>query len=704
MVGLTVAFLIVSAVIGAPVISQLTTGALDFQAPSAENLAARHQLEDVTNADPNPGVVALVTTKTAITSKAGLAEVERTVETIRKDPAVASVGFKPGELDPGFVSRDGRSTYFPVGLKPLSEKKQVDAAKRLEDAFAGSSTVLLGGAAVASEQVDHHVTEDLRRAELYALPLLVLLSLVFFRGLVAALLPIGCAIVSILGSFLALKIVHSITPVSIFATNQITGLGIGLGIDYSLFIVSRYREEIARLGYGPDALRRTLQTAGRTVVFSALTVAAGMAALFAFPHRFLYSMGIGGVVVALLSAAAALVFLPAVLALLGPRVNALAPKRLQRTPGPEDTGFWYRLSRLVMRRAAPVAILSAALMITLGIPFLHVKFTGVDATVLPTSASARQVQDALDTQFEANLSSPIYIALTAASSAASTVRSFASTVAGLPGVVATTGPESLGGDTWRLDVISKNADLATASQSLVRDIRNTSTSLPVRVGGETAAYIDQQDSIAARLPLALAIATITTLLLLFALTGSVVLPVKAVLMSLLTIVSTLGVLVFVFQDGRLEGLLDYTSQGALNSTQPILVAAIAFALSTDYAVFLLTRIKEARTRTSSDAEAVAVGMERTGRIVTAAALLLAIALGAFVTSRIILIKELGFGVAFAVLADAVIVRALLVPSLMQLLGKWNWWAPGPLRRLHDRFGLREGDELPTPAPASAKPS
>jgi RND superfamily putative drug exporter len=314
--------------------------------------------------------------------------------------------------------------------------------------------------------------------------------------------------------------------------------------------------------------------------------------------------------------------------------------------------------------------------------------------VLPESSSARQVQEAVDTEFGANRSSPIYAAVTAPRSDADAVRSFARSVVRLPGALAASPPEYLGNETWRVDVISRNSDLATQSQTLVRDIRDASAPFAVRVGGETAAYIDQQDSVASRLPFALAIAALTTLILLFAMTGSVVLPVKAVVMSLLTIVATIGVLVWVFQDGRLEGLLDFRSEGALNSTQPILVAAIAFALSTDYAVFLLTRIKEARGYTASDGEAVAVGMERTGRIVTAAALLLAIALGAFVTSRIVLIKELGFGVAFAVLLDAIVVRALLVPSLMRLLGEWNWWAPARLRRLHDRFGLHEGEDPP----------
>ena len=696
-------FVLVGVVLGAPVVSKLTTGAQDFQDPASENVAARNQLEKATGVDPTVAVIALIHTDGPVASAAGRAKVVSVARELRKDPAVGSVVtfFNTGR-NPSFLSRDGKSTYVGVSFKPLPDKVQADAAKRLEARFAGQSSVILGGPAVASEQINSRVTHDLAHAELLAAPLLLLLSLLFFRGLVAALLPIVCAVVSIMGSFLALRLLHEATPISIFATNLITGLGIGLGIDYSLFMVSRYREELVAVGPGVEALRRTLQTAGRTVAFSALTVAAGMSALLAFPQRFLYSMGAGGIFVALAAALSAVVFLPAILALLGTRVNALAPKRWQhaveRTARKEQTGPWYRLSRLVMRRAVPVAVLSAALMITIGIPFFHIKFTGVDATVLPRSASARQLQDELVTKFNTNRASLIFVAATAPKSAAPAVQSFENEVAGLPGLAAIGAPAYLGADTWRIDAISASADLAGASQDLVRSIRNASTAIPVRVGGETAAFIDQQSSVLGRLPIALGIASLTTLILLFLMTGSVVLPIKAVVMNILTIVATLGALVFVFQDGHLEGLLNYTSQGALDSTQPILIGAIAFALSTDYAVFLLTRIKEARAERGSDQEAVAVGMERTGRIVTAAALLLAIALGAFMTSQVVVIKELGFGVAFAVLIDAAVVRALLVPSLMRLLGRWNWWAPQPLRRLHERIGLHETQE-PAARPA-----
>ena len=474
-----------------------------------------------------------------------------------------------------------------------------------------------------------------------------------------------------------------------------TGLGLGLAIDYSLFIVSRYREELARLGAGAgaEALRRTMSTAGRTVAFSAVTVIAALASLLVFPQRFLYSMGIGGMIVAFVAATLALVALPALLALLGPRVNALSPERWRRA-GERDArlaheGFWYRLSRGVMRRPGRVAVAATAVLVVLGLPFLRIAFTGFDAKVLPKSATARQVSDALDRDFAPHRASPITLAVDAPRTAAPQVRALAGEIRHLPAAAAVTAPRPLNGATWQLDVISREGPLSTRSQDLVDRIRNARTPLHVAVQGQTARFIDQQASLGSHLPLALLLLAGTTLLVLFAMTGSIILPVKALVMNLLTLSAAFGILVFVFQDGRLESLLSYSSLGGLDSTQPILLFVIAFALSTDYAVFLLTRIKEARDAGAGERESVAIGLQRTGRIVTAAALLFCVAIGAFATSEIVFIKELGVGTALAVLIDATIVRALLVPSLMAMLGRWNWWAPRPLRRLHERFGLSE---------------
>jgi RND superfamily putative drug exporter len=530
-------------------------------------------------------------------------------------------------------------------------------------------------------------------AELIAFPLLFLLSLLFFRSLVAAVLPLMIGGLAIVGTFLILRIASEFGAISIFALNLTTALGLGLSIDYSLFIVSRYREEIAKDGPGLPAMRRVLATSGRTVFFSSLTVSAALASLLVFPQSFLYSMGLGGALVALLAALISLTVLPAVLTLLGTRINAGAPRflrhRAEVDARPDESGFWYRLSRFVMRRPVPVATLSALLLIVLGLPFFGIKFNTVDPTVLPKSASARQAYETVSDRFPPYRETPIWISLEGGGPKAAAA--MAAEVRALPGVVEVLPPQPLGGDVTAIQAVSANPFNSNASQETVKRIRALAAppGTTALVTGGTADFVDLQSSIAAHLPIALAIVILATLVILFLMTGSVVLPVKSLLMNFLNLSAVFGLLVLIFQDGRLEGLLDYASPGAIEQTMPILLFAVAFGLSTDYAVFLLSRIKEARDNGASDSECVAIGLERTGRIVTAAALLFAVAMGAFATSQIIFIKENGVGTALAVLIDASIVRALLVPSLMELLGKWNWWAPAPLRRLHDRFGISE---------------
>jgi len=683
---------VIAGALGAGVASRLDPYGADD--PATQSVQADNRLDDAGFQDL--GVIVLLT-NADVNSAATKHRVESLASTIAKDPAAGRITDYYDTGSSAFVSRDGTSTYLAVALRPTDDKARQDAAQRIADRLDGMSNVSLGGPAVAQEQVNKQVEADLRHAELLAFPLLFLLSLLFFRSLVAALLPPLIGGLAIVGTFLMLRVASDLTSVSIFALNLVTGLGLGLAIDYSLFMVSRYREEIARSGPGAEAMRRTMATSGRTVLFSSLTVAAALASLLIFPQRFLYSMGIGGSLVALIAAALALVVLPAVLALLGSRVNSLGPRFLQRRAErearPAESGFWYRLSRFVMRRPAPIAVASAAFLIALGIPFLGIKFTSVDATVLPSSASARQVDTALRTDFPPHRDSPIELAVSGADGAA--LNRLSAEAGRVPGVAAVDRPLHLAGGVTEVDVISKYDALSDRSQDVVRELRDMPTgSASVLVTGFTAHFIDTKSSLADHLPLALGIVAAATFIVLFLFTGSVILPIKALVMNVLSLSATFGLLVLIFQDGRLEGLLDYTSQGALETTQPLLLFAVAFGLSTDYGVFLLSRIKEAREGGASDSEAVAMGLERTGRIVTAAALLFSVAIGAFVTSHVIFIKELGLGTALAVLIDASIIRALLVPSLMELLGKWNWWAPRPLRRLHARIGVSEAPGAP----------
>jgi uncharacterized membrane protein YdfJ with MMPL/SSD domain len=659
--------------------------------PATQSVQATNKFEAASGRQIDPGIVALVSSGN-VQSAAARQRVEHVASQLRAQPHVAGAVSYYDTHDPAMVSRNGRSTYVVAYFKPLSDKQLKDDAQRIENQFASQSDVKLGGEQVASAQANTQVGNDLAHAELLAFPFIFLLSLLFFRSLVASLLPPFLGGLAIVVTFLVLRIVASFADLSVFALNFVTGMGLGLAIDYSLFMVSRYREEAATSGFGLDALRRTLQTAGRTILFSSLTVGAAVASLAIFPQRFLYSMGIAGAAVALLAPALALVVLPALLALLGPRVNALAPRRLQRAADRDaratQSGAWYRLSRFVMRRPARIAVLSATFLIALGIPFTGIRFITVNAGVLPQSASARQVDDTLAREFPPNRTSPLQVVI-GAPAGSDQAQTLAARVRLLPDVSGVARAQAAGPNLSLLAVAPAHRPLSEPTKQLVRDVRAIHAPFYIGVAGQTAAYLDLEHSLGAHLPAVLAVIVAATLIVLFLFTGSVVLPVKAVLMNALSLSAVLGILVLIFQDGNLEGLLSFTSQGAIDATQPIFLAAVAFGLATDYGVFLLSRIKEARDGGASDSEAVAIGLERSGRIVTAAALLFAVAIGAFATSKLVFIKELGVGTALAVLIDASIVRAFLVPSLMALLGRWNWWAPKPLRRLHSRIGLRE---------------
>ncbi|HEX2162078.1 MAG TPA: MMPL family transporter [Thermoleophilaceae bacterium] len=699
-VVLAVLFFAVAGAVGGGVADKLHPYGADD--PDSETYEAREKLREAGHRATS--VVVLIDGK--VESPRTERRVAQIQAQLQEDPDVASVAGVGTTRQLDFVAEDGSAQYLAVTLKPTDDKEWQAAAERIADDLAGTPGVKVGGPALAQAQVNDQVEADLQRAEMLAFPLLFLLSLLFFRSLVAAALPLLVGGLAIVGTFLTLSIASELGSISIFALNLTTGLGLGLAIDYSLFVVSRYREEIAKDGPGLAAMRRTMATAGRTVLFSSLTVAAALASLLVFPQRFLYSMGLGGAAVALLAAAVSLIVLPAVLTLLGNRVNAGAPKFLQRRAEadarPDSAGFWYRLSRFVQRIPGRIAIAATVLMLTLGIPFWSIEFTSVDAQVLPQDKSARQVDDVLRSDFPPFRDTPIDVLVSGADSDPRKIAAVSEQIARLQGIDRIFAPTALESGDTLIQAISATPHISEASQETVREIRGLDPppGVTVQVTGGTADFIDFQSSLVDHLPTAVAIVVIATLLILFLMTGSVVLPLKALLMNVLNLSAVFGILVFIFQDGRLEGLLDYTSQGALEQTMPVLLFAVAFGLSTDYAVFLLSRIKEARDKGASDTDSVAIGLERTGRIVTAAALLFAIAIGAFATSEIIFIKQNGIGTALAVLLDATIIRALLVPSLMELLGRWNWWAPRPLRRLHDRFGL---SETPTgePRPAEA---
>jgi RND superfamily putative drug exporter len=686
LIGALVAF-VVAAVLGGPVAGQLDS-ANGFEDPGSSSVAAGQAVEQASGLDASPGVIALVETPGGAVGSQARERVTRVARVLDAIPGVAAVR-TPGD-EPGgraLVASDGRSALVTATLRASAEESDVvaSATARLKDV----PGVTLGGPAVAGEQIGDQVNSDLGRAEMLAFPLLALLAFVFFRGARAAALPLVVGLLAVVCSFLTIRLIDGVYSLSVYSLNVIFGLGLGLAIDYALFLVSRFREE---LNAGRDvhaAVRVAMATAGRTVVFSALTVAAAMLSLVVFPQQFLKSIGIGGAVVALVAASAALIILPALFTRMGTK---LMPRG--GVTDPAETR-WARVTATVLRRPGAVAAITVVAMVLVAVPTLRAQWTGVDASILPNSHSARVVDDRLAADYPQLSADPVVVAVHAPAGARDAVERYAASIRGVDGVRSVSAPQPLDGSTWRIDAVVPGSPLGDRAQDAVQAIRELPRPFPVDVGGNAARFADGHDAIAVGLPIALTILVVTTLLLLWLMTGSAVLPIKALVMSFLTLGVTTGVLVLVFQDGRFESLLGYTSQGGIEEADFLVLAAIAFAISIDYGVFVLGRIKEAHDRGVSEPWAITTGIGATGRLVSAAAVLLAVAMGAFATSQIVFLKEIGVGAVVAVLVDAFVVRALLVPSLMALLGSRNWWSPRVLRRLHARVGL--GDPAPAPA-------
>ncbi len=708
-----VLFFLFTAVFGSGLASRLPGGDA-FIVPKADSTTASTLFEAVAGSRAAPGLFILVDTPTGARSPEALARVRELKVRIKKDPSVARVvtisdmdrsaakarerGDKHNVAD--FASTDGKLSLIAIFGKPVLDEAPI--GKRLEEAFAGEKDVHIGGPAPAAQSIADQTVADLGAAESIALPILFILMLFVFRGVVAAMLPLALGIVTITATLSILRLINEAFPLSVFALNLTAALGLGLAVDYSLFVVSRFREELGRGLSRADAISQTVHTAGRTVLFSAMTVATALLSLLVFPQQFLQSMAISGSVTALVAALLTILGLPALLYVLGPKVNALAPKRWQHAEIKENSGFWYRLSRWVMRHAVAVTLLTSAVLLLAGAPFLRIQFTGVDASILPDGNPAKEIDTTLRERFSTVGTDPISVVISQTPEAnALQVERYVEKIEQLPGVKSVTTPQAIDvAQIWQFDVTAKTGMLDDRTLTLIRDIRAVQEVGPTYVAGQSARMVDQLESLEAGLPYALAIIAGSTMFILFLMTGSVVLPIKSLIMNVLAISAAFGIMVLIFQDGHLEGLLDFESQGGLESTQPMLLLALAFGLSTDYGVFLLTRIKEGRDAGLDNEEAVAVGLQRTGRIITAAALLFCVAIGAFATSKIIFIKQIGVGTAAAVMIDATIVRALLVPALMKLLGEWNWWAPRPLRLLHNKLGIDEtAPELAMPSQA-----
>ncbi|MGW6293125.1 MMPL family transporter [Streptomyces sp. NPDC055058] len=677
-------------------------GSGGWEDPDAESTYATRALEE---AFPHsqPNLLLLVDAGDAsVDDPAVAAEAARLTERLAGEPGITGVGSYWQTRSPALRAEDGHEALIAARITG-DETTMNETLERIAPSFRGEQGVVevgIGGPVAVRHEMQTIIQEDLLRAELIALPVTLVLLVMVFGSAVAALLPLGIGIVAILGTNAVLRGLTEITDVSVFAMNLTTALGLGLAIDYALFIVRRFREELSSGADPRTAVGTTLRTAGRTVLFSALTVAVSLAAMLLFPQYFLRSFAYAGIAVVLLAAAAALILLPAALVLLGHRVDAFDLRRLFRRrraarPKREEGAAWGRAATVVMRRAPFFALGTTAVLILLGLPFLGVKFGTADDRQLPAGAESHVVQQHIRDGFPGSPGGGLEV-LAEGPATEAQYAAYKERVAALPEVVRVDGP-LVEGDTAYFTVLPEGEAVDDPAQDLVGDLRALEAPFDTKVTGAAAVLVDSKDAIAEQLPAAAVFIVVVTLLLVFLLTGSVLIPVQAVVLNALSLTAMFGAVVWVFQDGHLSGLLGFTTPGNIETTLPVLMFCVAFGLSMDYGVFLLSRIKEEYDRSGDHERAVRHGLQRTGGLITAAAVILAVVMVAIGTSRVTNTKMLGLGIALAVLMDAMIVRSLLVPSVMRLTGRATWWAPGPLRRFHTRFGLSEGESAPAQA-------
>ena len=653
-------------------------------------------------------VILVIDTGLSVDDAAATADATEIINKVSAEDNVSSIvsywtSNKPAELK----SRDGNAglalVYFD---KDLTDEEAAATAEHLQntyDEMSGGNHTYVGGLEGLYNSINTQIEKDLKKAEAIAVPLNILLLLIVFGTAISAGLPMIVALGSISGSFFVIYLITRVTDVSIFALNLITGLGLGLGIDYALLIVNRYREELHRTGDVNASVAKTVATAGRTVFFSGLTVALVLASMMVFPQYFLDSFAYAGVSVVLFAVLASLIALPAFLATLGTKVDKFKVRRGDLKP--REDGAWSWLARNVMRRPGIVIAATLGILFLFAAPALNVKLTQVDDRVLPASNPAAiasaQIRERFDNQ------APIEV-LVPTSATVAQVDEYAKVLSKNSGIMSAltsdvyiqagmaqplpAGQGQISSTNYhRITMFSSVPSRDLQAQELIRDLRAIPAPVDgTLIGGQAAIFTDSQAGISSNLDTVLAWLAIATLLILFLFTGSILLPIKAVLLNLTSLAATLGLLVWVFQEGNAKWLVgDFTVTGALDTSTLVLVAIVAFGLSMDYELFLLSRIKEEHDSGANTTDSVSNGLQKSGRIITAAAILIALVFACFMTSGVTSIKMLGLGIAFAIMLDATVVRGLLVPALMKVAGDWNWWAPKPLRRLHDRFGIQD---------------
>ncbi|MGW6902216.1 MMPL family transporter [Streptomyces sp. NPDC054919] len=704
-------------VLGIGAFGKLESGG--FSDPSAPSSHAKAIIDKQFTGEPD--LVLLVELDGGPTSAAAARAGEALTADLKREPTVGNVVSYWDAPSTDLVSKDGSQALILAHVKG-GESKVSDRTTTLTDRYTGDRgaiTVRAGGASVVSNEVDAQVTSDLALAEGIAVPITTILLVLVFGSLVAALLPLAIGLIAVMGTFAELYVIGSFTDVSVFAINITTALGLGLGIDYALLLVNRFREQ---LGNGDDvgeALRRTVNSAGRTIAFSAGTVAAALSALLVFPQYFLRSFAYAGIGVVIIAAIAALVVIPALLAALGHRVNA---GRLpwSSTVRRSEAPLWGRMAEAVMRRPVLISLPAVAVLLVLASPLLNVAFGTPDERVLPSTAESRSVTEIIDRQFPGDDSSAIQV-VAKGSPNKDTLNTYGTQLSRLPGVervaastgTYTDGKQSAPGpearalsqpDAQRITVTKTPSLPSDIGEDLVHKVRAVAApqGATVFVGGSDAELVDSKNAISSRLPLAIGWVVVTTFILLFLFTGSVVQPVRALILNILSLTAAIGAMVWVFQDGHLSGFLGFTPM-PMDTSMTVLMFCVAFGLSMDYEVFVTSRIKELHDAGADTTTAVSAGLSRTGRLVTMAAVLLAVSFFAFGTGKVSFIQMFGLGSGLAILLDAVVVRGILVPAAMRVLGSAAWYAPRVLRTVYVKVGLSDADDDPV-APNQLKTS
>jgi RND superfamily putative drug exporter len=680
-VALFIIGILVAGTVGSLIFSRLDSGG--YSDPNSDSFKVYEYLRDELKVE-DPSVVVVIdsgdtqVTDSEVTRKA----LELEAKMGKEEGVTKTLSFWSSNGEPTLKSSDGKAAYVLIyGEGEAFSPKSQDLGSIFQKKYDGKIdglTLYAGGVGVVGNAITEKISSDLKLAEFISIPLTFILLAFVFGALAASAMPLIVGVAAILGAFFVLYLISLFTDVSVYALNLTTGMGLGLGIDYALLMVNRFREEIHHGKSVEDAVVTTMRTAGKTVFYSGLTVLVTMVSLTFFPLPFLKSFGYAGVSVVALAVVGAIFGLPPILAIAGSKIDKGVIRKSAITP--KEDGRWADTARLVMKRPAAVVILSLIVLGIMAAPVQNIKFAQGDSRMLPASNPAAIATALQDQRFPGQTGNPVEVIVFDGSSKLDEIAAYSEKLSKVSGILSVLPAQVIGNDV-RVVAYQTMLPRTPAAQQLIHDLRDVKAPAGTLIGGVAADYADSQDGISSTLPWALGWIALSVFVLIFIFTGSIILPIKAVLLNVLSLAATMGVLTWVFIDGHLQWLVgSFTLTGTLDTSIVILIAVVVFGLSMDYELFLLSRIREEHLMGKSNIESVATGLQRSARIITAAALILAVVFAAFVTSGVTSIKSMGFGVALAVILDATIVRALLVPALMRLFGERNWWAPKWMQR------------------------